>query len=159
MTPKMISAAILLYIQLLSACVPVFCTVYSMKVKNSTRDTLIIGASRYNSIDSVRVFLDLDMVTDVIKIKNHRMQYMEAYPIPPDSIGRIPRRVLFWYEPNPKGDLFIIKLDDIRKYTWRHICKKRPYKMQAVTEEWAKSNDYLIEYKDNMRSNGLNPSS
>jgi len=46
MTPKMISAAILLYIQLLSACVPVFCTVYSMKVKNSTRDTLIIGASR-----------------------------------------------------------------------------------------------------------------
>jgi len=56
MTPKMISAAILLYIQLLSACVPVFCTVYSMKVKNSTRDTLIIGASRYNSIDSVRVF-------------------------------------------------------------------------------------------------------
>lgn len=31
--------------------------------------------------------------------------------------------------------------------------------MQAVTEEWAKSNDYLIEYKDNMRSNGLNPSS
>lgn len=56
MTPKMISAAILLYIQLLSACVPVFCTVYSMKVKNSTRDTLIIRASRYNSIDSVRVF-------------------------------------------------------------------------------------------------------
>lgn len=56
MTPKMIFAAILLYIQLLSACVPVFCTVYSLKVKNSTRDTLIIGASRYNSIDSVRVF-------------------------------------------------------------------------------------------------------
>ena len=92
MTPKMISAAILLYIQLLSACVPVFCTVYSMKVKNSTRDTLIIRASRYNSIDSVRVFLDLDMVTDVIKIKNHRMQYMEAYPIPPDSIGGIPKK-------------------------------------------------------------------
>ena len=87
------------------------------------------------------------------------MQYMEAYSIPPDSIGRIPRRVLFWYEPNPKGYLFITKLDDIRKYTWRHICKKRLYKMQAVTEEWAKSNDYLIEYKDNMRSNGLNPSS
>ena len=71
MTPKMIFAAILLYIQLLSACVPVFCTVYSFKVKNSTRDTLIIGASRYNSIDSVRVFLDLGMVTDIIKIKNH----------------------------------------------------------------------------------------
>jgi len=27
MTPKMIFAAVLLYIQLLSACVPVFCTV------------------------------------------------------------------------------------------------------------------------------------
>lgn len=92
MTPKMIFAAILLYIQLLSACVPVFCTVYSMKVKNSTRDTLIIRASRYNSIDSVRVFLDLDMVTDVIKIKNHSMQDIEVYPIPPDSIGGIPKK-------------------------------------------------------------------
>ena len=71
MTPKMIFAAILLYIQLLSACVPVFCTVYSLKVKYSTRDTLIIGASRDNSIDSVSVFLYLGMVTDIIKIKNH----------------------------------------------------------------------------------------
>ena len=153
MTPKKFLAVTLLYIVLLSACIPIICTVYPIKVKNSTRDTLIIGVSRYNSIDSVCVFLDLGIVTDIIKIKNHRMQYMEAYPIPPDSIGRIPRRVLFWYEPNPKGYLFIIKLDDIRKYTWRQNCMKRLYKMQVVTEEWAKSNDYLIEYKDNMRSN------
>lgn len=36
---------------------------------------------------------------------------------------------------------------------------KRLYKVQVVTEKWAKSNYYLIEYKDNVRSNGLNPSS
>lgn len=92
MTPKKFLAVTLLYIVLLSACILIICTVYPIKVKNSTRDTLIIGASRYNSIDSVCVFLDLGIVTDVIKIKNHSMQDIEVYPIPPDSIGGIPKK-------------------------------------------------------------------
>ena len=92
MTPKKFLAVTLRYIVLLSACIPIICTVYPIKVKNSTQDTLIIGASRYNSIDSVCVFLDLGIVTEVIKIKNHSMQDMEVYPIPPDSIGGIPKK-------------------------------------------------------------------
>lgn len=144
---KIILVVTLFSVILLSACIPIFCTVYQVRVKNSTRDTLIIGASHYNSIDSVRVFLDLGMVTDVIKIKNHRIQYIETYPIPPDSIGGIPKRVLFRQEHHSKGYLFVIRIDDIRKHDWDFICKNKLYKVQIVTEEMARKNDDLIEYK------------
>ncbi len=49
-------ASTFLICQMLSSCIPRFDTVHSIKVKNCTRDTLIIGGSLYNCFDNVDVF-------------------------------------------------------------------------------------------------------
>ena len=145
---RIILVVTLFSVTLLSACIPEGLFVHSFYVKNCTRDTLVFGGSIHNCIDSIPHFFYMYMseTEDYMKLKNCDALDMEGDPIPPDSIGRTPRGFLFEHEPNSKGYLFIIKLDDIRKYTWKHIRKKRLYKVQVVTAEWAKSNDYLIEY-------------
>ena len=146
---RIILVVTLFSVTLLSACIPEGLFVHSFYVKNCTRDTLVFGGSIHNCIDSIPHFFYMYMseTENYMKLKNCDALGMEGDPIPPDSIGRIPRGFLFEHEPSSKGYLFVIKLDDVRKYTWKHIRKKRLYDVLVVTEEWAKSNDYLIEYK------------
>ena len=50
---KIILAVTLLDIVLLTACIPVCHTVYPLKVKNCTSDTLIIGGTCYYNVSSM----------------------------------------------------------------------------------------------------------
>ena len=51
-------ASTFLICQMLSSCITGIDTVHSIRVRNCTHDTLIIGGSLYNCIDSVDVFLE-----------------------------------------------------------------------------------------------------
>lgn len=122
--------------QMLSSCLPVFDTVHSIRVRNCTRDTLLIGRSLYNSIDSVDAFLEASNDTtfsSFTSINKSGHLNIHGNLILPDSIGRTTYLSLFNH--NHKGYLFIIKLSNARKYTWSEICKHKLYEIKVVIED------------------------
>lgn len=127
-------ASTFLICQMLSSCIPGFDTVHSIKVKNCTRDTLIIGGSLYNCFDSVDVFLEASNDTafsSFTSIDESGYLNIHGNLILPDSIGRTTYSSLF--NRNHTGYLFIIKLSNARKYAWADIGKHKLYDIKVVT--------------------------
>lgn len=118
---------------ILSSCIPVFDTVHSIRVRNCTHDTLLIGKSLYNSIDSVDAFLETSNDTafsSFTSINKSGRLNIHGNLILPDSIGRT--TYSSFINHNHIGYLFIIKLSNARKYTWNDICKRKLYDIKVV---------------------------
>ena len=91
-------ASTFLICQMLSSCIPGFDTVHSIKVRNCTRDTLIIGGSLYNCIDSVDVFLEASndtVFSSFTSIDESGYLNIHGNLILPDSICRTTYSSLF----------------------------------------------------------------
>lgn len=140
-------ASTFLICQVLLSCIPGFDTIHSIRVRNCTCDTVIIGGSLYNCIDSVDVFLETSNNTafsSFTSIDESRLLNIHGNLILPDSIGRTTYSSLFNY--NHKGYLFIIKLSNARKYAWRDICKHKLYDIKVVTaDDELQNNNKIIE--------------
>ena len=144
---RITTASTFLICQMLSSCITGIDTVHSIRVRNCTRDTLIIGGSLYNCIDSVDVFLEVSNDTAFygftsIDESGHLNNHGNI--ILPDSIGRTTYSSLFNH--NHTGYLFIIKLSNARKYTWVDICKHKLYDIKVVTaDDELQNNNKIIE--------------
>ncbi len=140
-------ASTFLICQMLSSCIPGFDTVHSIKVRNCTRDTLIIGGSLYNCIDSVDVFLEASTDTAFSSftcIDESGHLNIHGNLILPDSIGRTTYSSLFNH--NNTGYLFIIKLSIARKYTWVEICRHKLYDIkEVIADDGLQNNNNIIE--------------
>ena len=140
-------ASTFLICQVLLSCIPGFDTIHSIRVRNCTCDTVIIGGSLYNCIDSVDVFLETSNNTafsSFTSIDESRLLNIHGNLILPDSIGRTTYSSLFNH--NHKGYLFIIKLSNARKYTWVEICRHKLYDIKVVTaDDELQNNNKIIE--------------
>ena len=140
-------ASTFLICQMLSSCIHVFDTVHCVRVKNCTRDTLLIGRSLYNSIDSVEAFLEASTDTafsSFTSIDESGHLNIHGNLILPDSIGRTTYLSLFNH--NHTGYLFIIKLSIARKCTWSDICKNKLYDIKVVIADGElQNNNNIIE--------------
>lgn len=143
---KIVLAFTLQDIVLLTACIPVCHTVYPIKVKNCTSDTLIIGGTCYYSIDSIPFLYARTNVGSMV-IKGCRTREIKGSFITPDSIGITSKAIVLDKDFGYKGYFFIIKLEDTRKHTWNFICKNKLYDVLVVTKQMADENGDLIAYK------------
>ena len=91
-------ASTFLICQMLSSCITGIDTVHSIRVRNCTHDTLIIGGSLYNCIDSVDVFLEASNGTafsSFTSIDESGLLNIHGNLILPDSICRTTYSSLF----------------------------------------------------------------
>ena len=91
-------ASTFLICQVLLSCIPGFDTIHSIRVRNCTCDTVIIGGSLYNCIDSVDVFLEASNGTafsSFTSIDESGLLNIHGNLILPDSICRTTYSSLF----------------------------------------------------------------
>ena len=84
--------------QVLLSCIPGFDTIHSIRVRNYTCDTVIIGGSLYNCFDSVDVFLEASNGTafsSFTSIDESGLLNIHGNLILPDSICRTTYSSLF----------------------------------------------------------------
>lgn len=139
------------------SCLPVFDFAESMRIKNCTKDTVIVGASFSSSIDSIymgeygrfrfydRLGAKWDSTWTVMNNKG-MLDISKNELIPPDSMAAYaePGRL---FKRDNKGLFFIIKLETARNHTWDEICRNHLYDTLVVTREMLEQTDNIIEYK------------
>ena len=134
-------------ISLLASCIFVYDSMELIKITNRTNDTILIGWSDYETIDSVKYLLNrwgakydstwtkIDYC-DTIKISNSDL-------IPHDSSGCYGAPELFTHSYKHKVYFYIITLETARSNTWGGICRNHLYDSLAVSREMlGKDNDY-----------------
>jgi len=136
---KLLILAILIKLYLcLQSCDPIGC----IEIINRSADTILIYESQYYSIDSVEydgiTRLRLDTIGKVILFNEKGYHYMTL----PDSIEKYcilgDVRGFFDYGVDSKGYYFIVKLEAVREYTWKEICKNNLYETLIITREMLK---------------------
>jgi hypothetical protein len=146
---------------LFASCLPGWGTMERMRIKNCTTDTILIGASFSNNIDSVYInvyggrfrFLPCSGDTcDYTWTTINEKGMLEIRPhdyIPQDSTADYAESgTLFSHNKEHKAYLFIIKLETARNHTWAEICRDQLYDTLFVTREMLDEGN-RIEYHGN----------
>ena len=134
--------------------------------KNHTSDTLYIGASHYDDIDSIDKQLEpcwwiptnsiLD-TTDV-SLWERKTEHSDDYYcvfeanrdwyIYPDSICSVDYYYLFDNGENDTCYFFLIKWSDAKRYSWDEIRANKLYRKWVVTRDKNGEHDMNIRYLD-----------
>lgn len=135
---------------LIQSCLPIVCTFERILIVNRTKDTILIGSSESNRIDSVVYYLNLS------GIYNPQVEYnlpnivinnkVKNVFIPQDSTCSFLRPSLFEGFKNNRIVFFVIKLDVAKNNSWEEICKKKLYDSLVVVPEMVEKKN-VIEYK------------
>ena len=137
-----------LMICLLSSCIPVFDSYELMRFKNCTNDTLYIGASFYDNIDSVFYPLNSECplsdnyAENIDSLWNERI-FVEDF-ICPDSMCTLDaycgiKNVDTCY-------FFMVKYSDSKRYSWDEIRAKKLYGKCITTRNKDGEFDRNIRY-------------
>lgn len=131
--------------------IPTICSVRVARFKNCTGDTLFIGASHYNNVDSIDVQLfpaynilfnsnlatnDISLWKDRIKDEEYGRIYIEAAKdgfIYPDSACIIDADYLF--SNNDTCYFFLIKWENAKNNSWDEIRIKKLFHRWIVTRD------------------------
>ena len=143
----------LLFLFALSSCIPIMHTRHSAIFKNCTKDTLLIGDSYFDDIDSVvfsiSAFCDPQTLssldTTTIAIMNGK-KINQRYFILPDSVCLSTEEEIFYFYEKDTCFLFLIKSHDVKKYSWDEICSKKLYRKWVVVRDKDGNYDKNIEY-------------
>ena len=154
-------------VSLLSSCITGWDSVTLVGFKNCTNDTLVIGGSDYDNIDSVWFFKDVNklskeplltsidsiILSDIKHIKHYcdttinqeeifekNKEGMITYP---DSLFFVNEYFLFdhYY-------FFLIKLEDAKNHSWDEIRAKKLYKKWNVVRKKYGGYDRNIRYSE-----------
>ena len=152
-------------VSLLSSCIPVmdYGEAFQVRFKNCTNDTLFIGASHYNDIDSV--YYQLNPIADFsvgINTKNISLwnnlnnknefkkntlpDYYEREVVLPDSLCGIKPDILFLNSDTCY--FFLIKYEDDKNNSWDEIRAKKLYKKWKVVRKKYGGYDRNIRYSE-----------
>ena len=152
----------LLTLSMLSSCIPGCDWGTLLIFKNCTQDTLFIGASQYNNIDSV----DCQLFPDYNKLANNSLDttgtslwkniekpygkgfvyikfWKDGY-IYPDSTCTIKENRLF--EDNDTCFFFLVKWKDAKQYSWDEIRAKKLYRRWVTVKNKDGDCDRNIRY-------------
>ncbi len=115
---------------------------YNYYIQNCTKDTIVIGVSSCERIDSVyRIMQGSGTVFDIKKFSNDTIRIYEWNQVFPDSVaedGSV-NCPLFYHNKNNCGYLFIIKWETAKSHTWEEICRRELYDtLVIVTREMVK---------------------
>lgn len=132
---------------LLSSCV--YDVGHIVGFKNCTNDTLFIGASHYNNIDSVNyqvfpMYLLDDSSLDSTEIILWRGENVSKEFVYPDSLVGIDAFDLFYNADTCY--FFLIKYADAKKYSWDEIRAKKLFRKWIVTKNAEGKIDNEIKY-------------
>lgn len=141
----------------LQSCLMPACTwCNGIKFKNCTKDTLYIGVSHYDNIDSLswqmepiyyKYFNNWPEV-DTTGISLWRAAYVNSDEcIYPDSMCTACVDDVFFNSDTCY--FFLIKYRDAKQYTWDEIRNKRLYRRHVVVRDAEGNFDMNIRYKDN----------
>ena len=121
-----------------------------LRFQNCTSDTLFVGASHYNNMDSVKCvvwgesFLP-DSEPDTL-LKNGDFYYESRDVVYPDSTCAIDECALFCgYDT---CYFFLIKWSDAKKYSWDEIREQKRYHTWIVARDKNGNYDKNIRYSD-----------
>lgn len=136
---------------LLSSCIPIIHTRTLAVFKNCTNDTVYIGASHYDNIDSVNEQVSphynfvpnnsLD-TTDISLWK--RAHFRSDYFVYPDSACSIDADYLF--HNTDTCYFFLIKWENTKRFSWDEIRAKKLFHRWIVTRDKEGKFDKNIRY-------------
>ena len=143
-----ILGTVLIILGLFSSCVMDFAC--NACFKNCTNDTLLIGASHYNNIDSVKYVVwggsSLDSKPDTL-LKNGDLYFESRDVVYPDSTCAIDEYLL---KKNDTCYFFLIKWSDAKRYSWDEIREQKRYRKWIVTRNKKGEYDEKIRYLDSV---------
>ena len=120
---------------------------YEYCIQNCTKDTIMIGTSNCERIDSVyHILLGSGTVFDIKKYSNDRIRVYEWNQVFPDSVaydGSV-NCPLFYHNKNNCGYLFVIKWETAQNHSWEEICREELYDtLIVVTQEMLKDGNSI----------------
>ena len=135
----------------LSSCIPIIDSRVDAIFKNSTNDTLFIGASHYDNLDSVEflvnpnynVLANCDLDTTDISLWQGTFVRGDSF-IYPDSTCAINANYLF--QDKDTCYLFLIKLGNAKRYSWDEIRTQKIFRRWIVIRDTAGKFDKNIRY-------------
>ena len=121
-----------------------------LRFQNCTSDTLFVGASHYNNMDSVKCVVwgespSSDSKPDTL-LKNGDFYFESRDVVYPDSTCAIDECALFCgYDT---CYFFLIKWSDAKKYSWDEIREQKRYHTWIVARDKNGNYDKNIRYSD-----------
>lgn len=156
---------------LLSSCIPVMDSVTLIGFKNCTNDTLIIGESLYDNIDSVwfgsidvdrlskePLFTSIDSILlDINKDYLESCEFYDEENITPEELTEKNKEGMITYPDSLylvneyllfDKYFFLIKLEDAKNHSWDEIRAKKLYKKWNVVRKKYGGYDRNIRYSE-----------
>lgn len=158
-------------VSLLSSCIPVMDSVTLVGFKNCTNDTLVIGESDYDNIDSVwfgsidvdrlskeSLFTSIDSI--LLNINKDYLESCEFYDeenITPEELTEKNKEGMITYPDSLffvneyrlfDRYFFLIKLEDAKNHSWDEIRAKKLYKKWKVVRKKYGRYDKNIRYSE-----------
>ena len=150
-------------VSLLSSCIPVMDSVSLVGFKNCTNDTLVIGESDYDNIDSVWFFKDVNklskeplltsidsiILSDIKKYCDTTINQEEIFEKNKEEMITYPDSLFFVNEYRLFDRyFFLIKLEDAKNHSWDEIRAKKLYKKWKVVRKKYGGYDRNIRYSE-----------
>lgn len=141
----------LIILSVLSSCIPIVDSRVDAIFKNCTNDTLFIGASHYDNVDSVEflvnpnynILANSDLDTTDISLWKGTFARGDSF-VYPDSTCAINANYLF--QDKDTCYFFLIKLGNAKRYSWDEIRTHKIFRRWIVTRNTAGKLDKNIRY-------------
>ncbi|MDN5553991.1 hypothetical protein [Prevotella sp.] len=141
----------LIILCVLSSCIPIIDSRVDAIFKNCTNDTLFIGASHYDNVDSVEflvnpnynILANSDLDTTDISLWKGTFARGDSF-VYPGSICAINANYLF--QDKDTCYFFLIKLGNAKRYSWDEIRAHKIFSRWIVTKNTAGKLDKNIRY-------------
>ena len=158
-------------VSLLSSCIPVMDSVTLVGFKNCTNDTLVIGESDYDNIDSVwfgsidvdrlskeSLFTSIDSILlDINKDYLESCEFYDEENITPEELTEKNKEGMITYPDSLffvneyrlfDRYFFLIKLEDAKNHSWDEIRAKKLYKKWITVRNKDGEFDTNIKYSE-----------
>lgn len=149
---KILIGIVLVVFCMLSSCIAVIDSKQAQLVsfKNCTSDTLFVGVSHNNNIDSMKYVVWSESFfpgseSDIL-LENGDFHFESDCVVYPDSICEIDDACLF--SRSDTCYFFLIKWSDAKRYSWDVIRDKKMYRTWIVTRDKDGNYDKNIRYSD-----------
>lgn len=143
----------LMILYLVSSCLPFGYYKRSVEFKNCTGDTLIIGHSYFDAIDSVHCQIlpayDISGIEELDSINvpvNKELSLRGIMAVFPDSACC--EDSVYLFSRKDTCYFFLIKFEDVKRNSWKDICAKKLYHKWMVVRDKNGNLDKDIRYKD-----------
>lgn len=153
MSTKNILLMCVVILSLMSSCVPLICSSrHRIWFRNCTKDTLFIGSSYYDDIDSVNGILspdkkifNMDTLATSIMYETKWLTIRTIDFVEPDSVCSTDSNYLF--NAHDSCYFFLIRWRDAKNSSWDEIRAKRLYRKKLIIRDSNGQFDRNVRYE------------